>query len=158
MGQALDVFTALLSYKKHPKTRCLRSSAERTSGSGAGAAGVGEAWAGWTGRAGMGSWGAGADDMAMCSAGVDRGTMGASVGAGVVGDTSWAWAWVWAAGTGGLGGSAAGLPVWGCMHEAKTLRSSMACMQSGPKPFNAGAAFQMGRHVGINRARGCNRT
>ena len=55
----------------------------------------------------MGCWCA--TDGALCSAaGVDLGTMGAGVGAGVVGDTSWGCG----AGTGGWGGRAARL---GCM-------------------------------------------
>jgi len=69
-----------------------------TSGSGADGAGVGGAWAG------MGCWG-GADTALCSAAGVERGTMGAGMGAGVVGDSSWGWPW----GAGGRGGRAAGL-------------------------------------------------
>ena len=86
----------------------------------------------------------GADDMAGCSVGVDRGTMGAGMGPGVVGDTSWAGAAADAAGA--RGGSVARLAVWGCCTRRHTCQfkrkvtgnvchqgADVACAAADPK-------------------------
>ena len=68
------------------------------------------------------------------AAGVDRGTIGAGVGAGVVGDTSCGCA----GGTGALGGRAAGL---GCVH-ARASKATRNIMQQDMHAVSAACRMQ----------------